>query len=138
MLNAIAAVGVLAVGVLGNPGIGYVQDRDFSRRMTEKDEKLLARVVTEKEGVFGSYDALDQKKRTKLTSDEDKVVDDVLSEARQSVLGKIAVLPAVMFVSYLILIGYYRSKGGYVAEVLTGHAAEDEEFTGGVEGPAEP
>ena len=33
----------------------------------------------------------------------------------------------------IILILYFRAKGGYKAQVLTGHAAEDKEFTGGVE-----
>jgi hypothetical protein len=42
-----------------------------------------------------------------------------------------------MAVGYLLLIGYFRLRGGYTAEVLVGHAAEDEKFTGGVEGPIE-
>ena len=46
-------------------------------------------------------------------------------------------VPALMALGYLILILYFRAQGGYKAEVLTGHAAEDEKFTGGVEGPAE-
>ena len=29
---------------------------------------------------------------------------------------------------------YFKSRGGYQAEVLTGHAAEDEKFTGGTAG----
>ena len=48
-----------------------------------------------------------------------------------------AAVPALMAVGYLILILYFRAIGGYKAEVLTGHAAQDEKFTGGVEGPAE-
>jgi hypothetical protein len=52
-------------------------------------------------------------------------------------LAKIAVLPAIMFVCYLILIAYFRSKGGYQAQVLTGHAAQDAEFTGGTVGPGD-
>ena len=48
-----------------------------------------------------------------------------------------AIFPCIMLVCYLILIGYFRSKGGYEAQVLTGHAAHDEEFTGGTEGPGE-
>jgi MFS family permease len=48
-----------------------------------------------------------------------------------------AAVPAVMAVGYLLLIGYFKMKGGYTAEVLTGHAAEDEKFTGGVAGPVE-
>ncbi|HLJ94887.1 MAG TPA: MFS transporter [Gemmataceae bacterium] len=48
-----------------------------------------------------------------------------------------AVVPAAMAVGYLILIIYFRTRGGYKAQVLVGHMAKDEEFTGGVEGPAE-
>jgi MFS family permease len=47
-------------------------------------------------------------------------------------------VPAAMAVCYLLLIIYFMARGGYKAEVLIGHAAEDEKFTGGVEGPAEP
>lgn len=56
-------------------------------------------------------------------------------ESKQAALAKIAILPCIMFVCYVLLILYFRAKGGYKAEVLTGHAADDEEFTGGVTGP---
>lgn len=46
-------------------------------------------------------------------------------------------VPAAMAVGYLILIIYFKLSGGYKAEVLVGHAAQDEEFTGGTEGPGE-
>jgi len=39
-------------------------------------------------------------------------------------------------VGYLLLLLYFLGVGGYKAEVLVGHMAVDEEFTGGVEGPA--
>jgi MFS family permease len=48
-----------------------------------------------------------------------------------------AAVPAIMAVCYLLLIFYFRIIGGYKAEVLIGHQAVDEEFTGGVEGPVE-
>jgi MFS family permease len=48
-----------------------------------------------------------------------------------------AAVPAAMAFCYLLLIIYFRAQGGYQAEVLTGHAAQDEEFTGGTEGPGE-
>lgn len=48
-----------------------------------------------------------------------------------------AVVPALMALGYLLLMIYFRAIGGYEAEVLVGHKAEDEKFTGGVEGPAE-
>jgi len=56
-------------------------------------------------------------------------------ESKQAALAKIAILPCIMFVCYVLLILYFRARGGYKAEVLTGHAADDEEFTGGVPGP---
>ncbi len=48
-----------------------------------------------------------------------------------------AAVPAAMAVGYLLLILYFRARGGYQAEVLTGHAAQDERFTGGTQGPGE-
>ena len=48
-----------------------------------------------------------------------------------------AVLPLVMCGCYLLLIGYFKSRGGHQAEVLAGHAAQDEKFTGGVPGAVE-
>jgi MFS family permease len=48
-----------------------------------------------------------------------------------------AFVPAAMALGYLLLIFYFRLRGGYTAEVLVGHRARDEEFTGGTEGPGE-
>jgi MFS family permease len=48
-----------------------------------------------------------------------------------------AAVPAAMAVGYLLLLLYFLARGGYKAEVLVGHAAVDEEFTGGTEGPGE-
>jgi MFS family permease len=48
-----------------------------------------------------------------------------------------AAIPATLAVGYLLLLIYFRAIGGYKAEVLVGHAAVDEEFTGGTEGPGE-
>ena len=48
-----------------------------------------------------------------------------------------AYIPAAMAVGYLLLVLYFLAVGGYKAEVLVGHAAVDEEFTGGTEGPGE-
>jgi MFS family permease len=48
-----------------------------------------------------------------------------------------AAVPAMMAIGYLILIIYFWTRGGYQAEVLLEHKANDEQFTGGVEGPAD-
>jgi MFS family permease len=70
----------------------------------------------------------------RLVAERD-AIDGVQRESKQAALGQIAILPAIMLACYLALIFYFRSKGGYQAEVLVGHAADDERFTGGVKGP---
>ena len=48
-----------------------------------------------------------------------------------------AFFPMFMLACYVALFLYFKSKGGYEAEVLTGHEAEDAEYVGGVAGPAD-
>jgi MFS family permease len=137
MLNAIAGVGMLFLGTIGSPAIGILQDRAFDERMLAADPQIHQQVIVQQNGLAGPYNALDQEKRNALPkADQDKVAL-IVGQAQQSTLGKIAILPAIMFVCYLLLIGYFRSQGGYKAQVLTGHAAEDEKFTGGVKGAVE-
>jgi MFS family permease len=55
----------------------------------------------------------------------------------KTALSWTAAVPAIMAICYLLLIIYFVARGGYKAEVLVGHAADDEEFTGGTVGPGE-
>jgi MFS family permease len=137
MISAIAGVGMLSVGAIGNPAIGTVQDRDFVQILTERDPALVSQVTEKKDGVFGESISLDQAKVESLDQKQKDLIESIVTESKQGSLGKIAILPAIMCVCYLILIGYFRSKGGYQAQVLTGHAANDEAFTGGIKGPIE-
>jgi len=158
-LNAIAGAGVLAVGLIGAPLIGTVQDHKFAADIEAANKPLAAQVTTEKEGLFGMRSlALDAEKYNKAFAPlegadvskpealsaaqrellkEKETVDDLSVAAKQASLAKIALLPAGMFVCYVILLIYFRAKGGYRAEVLAGHGAEDKRFTGGVAGPGE-
>ena len=69
-------------------------------------------------------------------NDERPVTDARLYGGKMALTWTSAV-PAMMALGYLILIVYFWSRGGYQAQVLLEHKANDEEFTGGVEGPAE-
>ncbi len=137
MLNAIAGVGMIAVGTIGNPAIGYFQDRALSDNLLAADPQLHAEVLTETSGMFGKTTQLNQDAVAALPEEQQETVNNLLVQAKQGTLAKVAILPAIMFVCYLLLIGYFRSRGGYRAEVLTGHEADDEQFTGGVTGPVE-
>jgi len=137
LLNAIAGVGMIAVGTLGGPFIGTIQDRDFNRAVQEQVAEVHEEVTSTQRGLFVEYEYVDRNKFSALTSDQIEKIDRIERQTKQQALAKIAILPAIMFFCYVGLIVYYRSRGGYKAEVLTGDAAKDKKFTGGTEGPGE-
>jgi hypothetical protein len=137
LLNAISGVGMIAVGTIGGPAIGTLQDITFNRAVAEKMPAVHASITHDATGTFFNYTAINPKAVLELPADQAAELSAIQSTTKQHALAYIAVLPAIMFVCYLILIAYFRSKGGYKAQVLTGHAAEDEKFTGGVAGAIE-
>jgi hypothetical protein len=139
LLNAIAGVGMIAVGTIGSTAIGTVQDSDFNHAVARALPEVHSELVEQKEGLFSQYEFVDKSKlaSANLNDAQAAELETLESQTKQHALGKIAVLPAVMCVCYLGLIAFFRARGGYRAEVLTGHAAEDEKYTGGTRGPGE-
>jgi MFS family permease len=139
LLNAISGVGMIAVGTIGGPAIGTLQDIDYNRAVAQAAPALHAQVASAQEGLFSDYQAVDKTKFRQAGAADSQLAEltELESTVKQNALTKIASLPMIMCVCYLLLIGYFRSRGGYRAEVLTGHAAKDEKFTGGTEGPVE-
>lgn len=139
LLNAISGVGMIAVGTIGGPAIGTLQDTTFNHAVAQAAPEVHEEVVAEKNGLFTEYQYIDKAKFSdaRLTQSQLDELTVLESQTKQHALAKIAVLPAIMCVCYLVLIAYFKSRGGYRAEVLTGHAAEDEKFTGGTMGPGE-
>ncbi len=153
LLNAISGVGMIAIGTIGGPAIGTLQDVSFNRAVSAKLPEVHRKLADLKPGLFGEYQATNISgfKKEDLTAEErnellakagitDAQLNDLLqieSNTKQHALAKIAILPVIMCVCYLVLIAYFQARGGYKAEVLTGHAAKDEQFTGGTLGPGE-
>ncbi len=140
LLNAIAGVGMISVGVLGNPAIGILLDHRYDERLAAANEELHAEYMVQDTGMIGEYlkfngekygnlkreiNTLDQKKKQgeQLTADEETnlgemketkaVLDKERNIAKQNSLLWISVLPVIMLLCYLLLIFYFRSKGGY-------------------------
>jgi MFS family permease len=137
LLNAISGVGMIAVGTLGLPAIGTLQDMDFNRAVAQQAPEVHPGIVRESPGAFFNYQSIDKTKLAALPAAEVEQLTAIERVTKQHALAKIAVLPVIMCVCYLGLIAYFRSRGGYQAQVLTGHLAEDEKFTGGTAGPGE-
>ncbi len=139
-LNAISGIGMIAVGVLGFPFIGAVQDRAASAQLQEADETLWKTLATDSKYMGVSYKTLDADKVGVISEEDEKAkakIEEAKTASQFSALAIMAIFPAFMLACYVGLFLYFKSQGGYEAEVLTGHAAEDAEYTGGVEGPAD-
>jgi len=136
-LNAIAGIGMLTVGVLGSPIIGSMQENSARDAIEEIKEGTYAEISQKKSWVLGEYEAIAADKLAELPEEEQTEIAELTKDAKQGALAKVTVFPAAMLLCYLILIFYFKARGGYKAEVLTGHAAEDKKFTGGVEGAAD-
>jgi MFS family permease len=119
-LNAIAGVGMISVGVLGNPLLGTIQDHFLDKTLAGKNTELHAKIVEAPQSKFGlTYQALDKTRIAALPAAEQAEVESVQTANNQATLGKVAVLPALMFVCYLALILYFRSRGGYQPQPMT-------------------
>jgi hypothetical protein len=137
LINAISGVGMISIGTIGGPAIGTLQDRNLATAVAQEMPSEYPALRTEAEGLFFKYEAIDKEKVAALPKPQQTQLETIQKNTKQHALAKIAVLPAIMCVCYLGLIVFYKSRGGYKAEVLTGHAADDEKFTGGVQGPIE-
>jgi hypothetical protein len=112
-LNAVGGMGMLAVGVLGMPFIGLLQDSAATKRLESEQPALYQQVVAEKQGIFGAYQAISPDRVQTLRAADGETVAQVEASAKQRALAKMAIFPCIMLVGYLVLIAYFRSKGGY-------------------------
>lgn len=121
-LNGVSAVGVLFLGVLGSPFIGYQQDKDMHERLTKDHGALLAKVAGPvKSSIFGETPSLDQEKIKALNEASTQELTAVQADSKRGAFTNIAVLPGFMLVCYLGMWLYYRSRGGYKPVAIGGH-----------------
>ena len=69
MLNAIAGVGMISVGTIGNPAIGAVQDTVLVAEIRAADPVLAERLVMTRPGLFGESLAVDPAERARLAEE---------------------------------------------------------------------
>ena len=51
---------MIAIGTIGGPAIGTLQDIDFNRAVAVAAPEVHAKVAAEKEGLFSKYTFIDQ------------------------------------------------------------------------------
>ncbi len=118
-LNSIGGVGMLSVGVIGAVFLGNIQDKSIDKYLATANPTLHDKVVAEERvSVFGKYKPLDQQKVAALPPEEKAVINNVKAEAKKKALSTVTIFPFIMLISYLILIFYFKKKGGYKPVIL--------------------
>ncbi len=112
-LNAMGGVGMLGVGVLGAMFLGNIQDTTIDKELMVQDSAIHEQVMIPKTGLLGDYNAVDLEKLAAADEATQSVVTSVQDASKKIALKEVAILPAIMMVCYLILIGYFKSQGGY-------------------------
>jgi MFS family permease len=125
-----ARVGVLLGDPGENNGMGKKLETDI-QNYTSKGGKL-----TDNQSLYNLNTWWEAEGKPNSSHDL-PVIERVRLHGGKQALTWTAYVPGAMAVGYLLLVLYFLLLGGYKAEVLVGHAAEDEEFTGGTVGPGE-
>jgi len=152
-LNALGGIGMLAVGVLGFPYIGTLKaskeiDAIAASPAAQTVPGLvqngaLTPAVQDKKIAYEilPYNTVDNAKfavaTAALPADKQKEIASARESSAQKALLNMAIFPAFMLVCYIILIVYFKSRGGYRAQTLTSHIVNEKKYTGGVAGPVE-
>lgn len=122
-LNMVAAVGMLAVGTVGSVLLGNIQDRSTERAIMQHDATRGTRwadmVLSEsRSGFMGDYRGLDSSQLAALDPATREAVQSLANESKKRALRTVAVLPVVMLFAYLLLLGWFRLRGGYTPAQL--------------------
>jgi hypothetical protein len=122
-LNITGGLGMIAAGVIGAGVLGFIQDKSIDAKIADYDKSnntaMHSTYVTEnKTSLFGDYRALSQEKLSAASTEEQATVTGIRDTAKKEALRDIVIFPVIMFVSYILLMLYFRSKGGYKAVVL--------------------
>jgi MFS family permease len=113
-LNAVGGIGMLAVGILGAPFIGYLQETSATQQLAAANPALYQTVTVNKTYLLGAYQAIDPEKAAAVTdggfNDQIKAA---TTTGQFNALAKMALFPVFIFACYLALILYFKSRGGY-------------------------
>ena len=113
-LNAIAGIGMLAVGILGGPVIGKMAEDSVKTSIEESTSvETYSSISNDEEYFLGDYTAVDPAKVGSLPEEERSKVEESIQTGKQGSLASVAVFPFFMLVCYIALILHFKSKGGY-------------------------
>ena len=113
---------MLAVGILGFPFIGFLQESSVSSAVADELPAVYEQTSAESDYLLGNYTVIDATALAALPEAAQAEVAAIQERETQGALGKMAMFPAFILVVYIGLILYFKSKGGYKPKVI-GEAA---------------
>ncbi len=111
-INSIAAIGMLCVGIVGTPFIGYLQESSIASGVKEETSYSQS-VLDSRHYLLGTYEVVDNEAVASLNEKEREQLAVISDRETQGALAKMAFFPATMLIAYILLILYFKSKGGY-------------------------
>ena len=118
---------MLAVGILGAPFIGYLQELSATGKLETGNPALYQEVTVQRTYLLGDYKAIDPVKSASVADEASKEAIRTATTAGQfSALGKMAMFPAFMLACYIALLFYFKSKGGYKPTELAASSGSPE------------
>ena len=113
-LNAIAGIGMLAVGILGGPVIGKMTEDSIKASVEESTSaETYESISTESTYFLGDYTAVEGEKISSLSTEDQVSVNESIKKGKQGSLARVALFPLFMLLCYVALILHFKNKGGY-------------------------
>jgi MFS family permease len=119
-LNGVSAVGVLGMGILGAPLMGYFLDKGVDTDLKEVPAIYEKVAGPEKDTMFGALPSLDSAAVDALEGEEKDTFERVRNENKKEAFLRQSVLPGFLLLCYLLLFFYFKARGGYRPVELEG------------------
>ena len=122
-ISIMGGIGMLSVGTVGGPGLGYCKDRFAGEALKEKDAALFEEYKAAKPSTFLNIDStsafgldgkkLSDAKEAKEKTEPQKTVVAADQASDRKTLKFDSYIPATMAAIYLLILLYFKSIGGY-------------------------
>jgi hypothetical protein len=134
-ISIMGGIGMLSAGMIGSPGLGYAKDLFAGEALQQSNPAVYAQYMastTSKFLIFGEVKGLDGTKLSEAqATPADKRTPEQAAAANASIMGDRKTLkadsciPATMACIYVLLLVYFKSKGGYKVVHIAGAEAHE-------------
>ena len=122
-LNTTTGVGMIGGGIIGAVILGFIQDKTVETNILAYDKANNTAlhstyIAAEKTSLFGNYQALDLDKLSSAGEADQQIVLGIQGNAKKEALKAVAFFPILMMISWVLLMLYFKLKGGYKKVLL--------------------